>query len=85
MIERFPLTLPVMVNTINQNMVRPTKPEHLRRTKMFSMKLTASEWSWLEASAKKLGISVAEMLREGAKLYVEMKGKDGSRKRKEKK
>lgn len=82
--NRFPLTRPVMIHTITDNMVRPTKPEHLRRTKTFAVKLTASEWSWLEASARKLGVSVAEMLREGAKLYVQIKGKDGSPKRKEK-
>ena len=76
------LTSPVMIHTITGDMVRPTKPEHLRRTKTFAIKLTASEWSWLEASARRLGVSVAEMLREGAKLYVQTRGKDGSRKTK---
>ena len=82
--NKFPLTPPVMIHTITDDMVRPTKPEHLRRTKTFAIKLTASEWSWLEASARRLGVSVAEMLREGAKLYVQTRGKDGSRQRKEK-
>ena len=82
--NRFPLTPPIMIHTITEDMVRPTKPEHLRRTKTFAVKLTASEWSWLEASARRLGVSVAEMLREGAKLYVQTRGKDGSRQRKEK-
>jgi hypothetical protein len=78
--NKIPLTPPVMIHTIMDDMVRPTKPEHLRRTKTFAIKLTASEWSWLEASARRLGVSVAEMLREGAKLYVQTRGKDGSRK-----
>jgi hypothetical protein len=82
--NKFPLTPLVMMHTITGGMVRPTKPEHLRRTKTFAIKLTASEWSWLEASARRLGVSVAEMLREGAKLYVQTRGKDGSRQRKEK-
>lgn len=81
--NKLPLTRPIMIHTIIGNMARPTKPEYLRRTKTFAIKLTASEWSWLEASARKLGVSVAEMLREGAKLYVQ--GKGGSRNRKEKK
>ena len=80
--NKFPLTPPVMIYTITGDMVRPTKPEHLRRTRTFAIKLTASEWSWLEASARRLGVSVAEMLREGAKLYVQTRGKDGSRKTK---
>lgn len=83
--NNFPLTPPIMIHTIIDDMVRPTKPEHLRRTKTFAIKLTASEWSWLEASARRLGVSVAEMLRKGAKLYVQTRGKDGSRQRKEKK
>ena len=82
--NRLPLTPPIMIHTITDDMVRPTKPEYLRRTKTFAIKLTASEWSWLEASARRLDVSVAEMLREGSKLYVQTRGKDGSRQRKEK-
>ena len=83
--NRLPLTPPLMIHTITDDMVRPTKPEHLRRTKTFAVKLTASEWNWLESSARGLGVSVAEMLREGAKLYVQTRGQDGSRQRKERK
>ena len=83
--NKIQLTPPITIHTITDSMVRPTKPEYLRRTKIFAIKLTASEWRWLEASARKLSVSVAEMLREGAKLYVQTRGKDGSRNRKEKK
>ena len=64
---------------------RPPKPEHLRRSRMLPIRLTASELEQFEAAARRLGVSVADMMREGARLFIEQRGKDGHRKRKEKK
>ena len=64
-------------------MGRPPKPESERRSKSFLLRLAVGEIAELESASRRLGISVAEIFRRGAKLYVE-RGKDGS-KRKEKK
>jgi hypothetical protein len=61
-------------------MARPLKPEKQRRSTLFTMKLTQSEWADLKASAENLQMAVAELLREGAALYIQTRGKDGSRK-----
>jgi hypothetical protein len=75
----------IIVYTIKPNMGRPPKPEHLRRAKMLPIRLTADEMAELEAAAKNSGISVAEILRQGAALYIRKRGKDGSKKLKERK
>ena len=64
-------------------MGRPTKPDGERRSKLFPLRLTPGEIAELESAAYVLGVSVAEIFRQGAKLYI-TRGKDGS-KRKEKK
>jgi hypothetical protein len=71
------------VYTITRDMARPLKPEHLRRSKILPIRLTAPELKSLEAASRKMGVTVAEIMREGAALYIETKGKDGSRHRKE--
>ena len=70
---------PVYTNT--QCMGRPPKPEHLRRSKLFPLRLTPGEFARYEQAARKLGLTVAEMLREGATLYIQTRGKDGSPKK----
>ena len=65
-------------------MGRPPIPKHLRRTKMLPIRLSPAELAELERGAEKLGITVAQLLREGAALYINTKGKDGHRKGKEK-
>jgi len=64
-------------------MGRPPKPDHLRRSKLFPLRLTPGEFARYERAARKLGVTVAEMLREGADLYIQKRGKDGSPRRKE--
>jgi len=64
-------------------MGRPPKPENLRRSKMLPLRLTEEEWNSLLAASRETGITVSEILRSGAKLFIEQRGKDGSRKRKE--
>lgn len=73
------------VYTNIQCMGRPPKPEHLRRSKLFSLRLTPGECARYERAARKLGVTVAEMLREGATLYIQTRGKDGSPKKETKK
>jgi hypothetical protein len=72
------------VYTISASMAigRPPKPEHLRRSKLFPLRLTPSEWAALSAASRKLEESVAVILRNGALLYIQ-KGKGGSRRKKE--
>ena len=64
------LTKDLNVYTITSHMGRPPKPEHLRRDKMLPLRLTMGEWEELQEAASKLGVKVAEILREGAKLYI---------------
>jgi len=64
---------------------RPPKPEHLRRSKMFPLLLTPGEFNQLHAEARRLGVSLAKLFREGAALYIETRGKGGHRQRKERK
>jgi hypothetical protein len=63
---------------------RPPKPEHLRRSQLFPIRLTPSEMASLEAASRELKESVAEILRKGALLYIRRKGKDGPRTKGEK-
>lgn len=77
------LTREVSVYTIRPDMGRPLKPDQLRRSKMLPLRLTNDEWVRLEGAARRLGVPVAVILREGADLYIRTRGKDGSRKRKE--
>jgi hypothetical protein len=76
------LTSEVNVYTNTPCMGRPPKPEGTRRSKLFPLRLTPGEMAELESASRRLGESVAEIFRKGAKLYI-MRGKDGS-KRKEK-
>lgn len=71
------------VYTTKPCMGRPPKPEGERRSKLFPLRLTLGEIAELETAAHRLGVTVAEIFREGAKLYI-TRSKDGS-KRKEKK
>jgi hypothetical protein len=76
------LTSEVIVYTNNSCMGRPLKPEAQRRSKLFPLRLTPGETAELESASRRLGETVADIFRKGAKLYVE-RGKDGSQ-RKEK-
>jgi hypothetical protein len=78
------LTSEVSVYTNNSCMGRPPKPEDQRRSKLFPLRLTPGEMTELESASRRLGETLADIFRKGAKLYVE-RGKDGSTKRKEKK
>ena len=52
---------------------------------MFPLRLIESEWEFLVAASREMDISVAEIFRSEARLYVEKKGKGESRTRKEQK
>ena len=80
--EKF-LTSEVSVYTTTSCMGRPPKPESERRSKLFPLRLTPGEIEELESASRRLGETVADIFRKGAKLYI-MRGKDGS-KRKERK
>lgn len=60
-------------------MARPPKPKHLKRSKLFPLRLTPSELQTYESASRKLKEPVASILRKGALLYIKAKGKDGSR------
>jgi hypothetical protein len=61
---------------------RPPKPEGERRSRLFPLRLTPGEVEELESASRRLGETVADIFRKGAKLYI-TRDKDGS-KRKEK-
>jgi hypothetical protein len=64
-------------------MGRPPKPKHLRRSSSYLLRLTPGELAGLEHASRKLGETVADVLRKGAALYIRQRGKGGSHKRKE--
>ena len=76
------LTGAVNVYTNKPCMGRPTKPADERRSRLFPVRLTLGESAELESASHRLGVTVADIFREGAKLYIE-RSKDGSE-RKEK-
>lgn len=81
--NRNSLTNKINVYTHTPCMGRPPKPEGERRSRLFPLRLTLGEIAELESAARSLGVTVAEIFREGAKLYI-TRSKDGSI-RKEKK
>ena len=72
---------PVFVYTNTRCMGRPRKTESSRRSKLFPLRLTPGEFACYEQAARKLGVTVAEMLRKGADLYIQTRGKGGSSKK----
>jgi len=60
-------------------MGRPPKPKHLRRSARFFLRLTPGEMARLEGASRKLGEPVAAIFRKGAGLYIQLRGKGGSR------
>jgi hypothetical protein len=56
-----------------------------RRSKLFPLRLSPRETAFFSRKARDLDESVASVLRKGGVLYIQMKSKDGSQKRKENK
>jgi hypothetical protein len=81
--NRNDLTFELTVYTNTPCMGRPPKSESDRRSKLFPLRLTPGEIAELESASHRLGETVADIFRKGAKLYI-TRDKDGS-KRKEKK
>ena len=81
--NRLTPSLSVYTSGLRMGIGRPPKPEHLRRSKLFPLRLTPDEWAELDQAARKLGEPVAALLRKGAALYIRQRGKGGSSKRKE--
>jgi hypothetical protein len=81
----YSLTSIVSVYTFTNDMGRPRITHHDRRSKLFPLRLSPRETAFFSRKARDLGESVASVLRNGGMLYIKMRGKDGSQKRKEKK
>ena len=79
------LTPRLMVDTYNISMRtgRPPKPEQLKRSKWFPLRLTPSEFVKYHKASREFGEPVAEIIRKATELYLRKRGKGGSRKRKE--
>jgi hypothetical protein len=82
---QYSLTPIVSVYTFSNDMGRPRITHHDRRSKLFPLRLSPRETAFFSCKARDLGESVASVLRNGGMLYIKMRGKDGSQKRKEKK
>ena len=82
---RYSLTSIVGVYTFTIDMGRPRIMHHDRRSKLFPLRLSPRETAFFSREARDLGESVASVLRNGGMLYIKMRGKGGSQKRKEKK
>jgi len=72
------LTSGETVYTNTPCMGRPPKPEAERRSKLFPLRLTPGEIAEFEAASRRLGESVAAILRKGGMLYA-ARGKDESK------
>jgi hypothetical protein len=81
----YSLTPTVSVYTFTNDMGRPRITHHDRRSILFPLRLSPRETAFFSRKARDLGESVASVLRNGGTLYIKMRGKDGSQKRKEKK
>src|ERR1700687_1911356 len=81
----YSLTPIVRVYTFTIDMGRPRITHDNRRSKLFPLRLSPRETAFFSRSARDLGESVASVLRNGGMLYIKMRGKDGSQKRKENK
>jgi hypothetical protein len=79
------LTSIISVYTFRNDMGRPRITHHDRRSILFPLRLSPRETAFFSRKARDLGESVASVLRNGGMLYIKMRGKDGSQKRKEKK
>ena len=77
--NRMDLSAQVNVYTIKKDMGRPCIPVHQRRSKLFPLRLSPSETAALEQASRQLGEPVAVILRNGAALYIQKKGKGGPR------
>ena len=73
----------IYVHTFISHMGRPPNPDNLRRDRMLPIRVSDDEWMHLRKAAAKLGMKVSEIFREGARLYIHERGKDGSPKGKE--
>ena len=82
---QYSLTPMVNVYTFTNDMARPRITHDDRRSKLFPLRLSPRETAFFSRKARDLGESVASVLRNGGMLYIKMRGKDGSQKRKEKK
>ncbi len=82
---QYSLTPFVNVYTFMNDMGRPRITHDDRRSKLFPLRLSPRETAYFSRMARDLGESVASVLRNGGMLYIKMRGKDGSQKRKEKK
>ena len=64
---------------------KPYKPKHLLKTKMIPILVTEEFSRWLREASNRLRVSVSDLMREGAKLYVKhLERKDGPGKEKKK-
>lgn len=77
--NRIFLTRMSNVYTTKADMTGQPKPQHLRRSKLFPIRLTPGEMAALEAASRQLNESVASILRKGATLYIQLRGRGGSR------
>jgi len=81
----YSLTRIVNVYTFTRDMGRPRKTEDNRRSKLFPLRLSPREVRFFSRKARGLRESVASVFRNGGMLYIQMRSRDGSQKRKEKK
>jgi hypothetical protein len=81
----YSLTQIVNVYTFTRDMGRPRKTEDNRRSKLFPLRLSPREVRFFSRKARGLRESVASVFRNGGMLYIQLRSRDGSQKRKEKK
>ena len=62
---------------------KPYKPSHLVRTRLFPVRVSQEEYEWLTSTSQRLGVTVADLMRNGARAYAAMlEQKGGPRKEK---
>jgi len=70
---------------------KPYKPPHQVRSRLLPIRISEEDAEWLFPTAKRLGVTVSDLMREGARfyaMYLEQKGeprkekeRDGSQKK----
>lgn len=76
--KTLPLTENIDVHTVISRIARPPKEDHLRRSKLFPLWHTPSGIAQIEPASRRHQEPVADFVRDGAVLYLEMRSRDGS-------
>lgn len=63
---------------------KPYKPRHLVKLRMISIRVSEEFSEWIYSASERHGISIADLMREGAQVYVKQLERKGGPRREKK-